>query len=264
MSGRLQGKVIAVTGASGIAASSARRFGREGAKVFVVSRDPGECEALAGEINASGGVCQWAAADLTDDAAAKDAFAVAFRFAPLDGLLAVAGGSGRRFGDGPLHEIPLEGWEATLRINGFPLFLAARETIRHMVSNGRGGSIVIISSVLATSPSPELFGTHAYAAVKGSALSLVTPLASYYAKDRIRVNAIAPGLVDTPMSARAAKDPATMAYAARKQPLVKGMIDPDEIAAAALFFLSDEAAAITGQVLDVDGGWSVTEAAISY
>lgn len=130
-----------------------------------------------------------------------------------------------------------------------------------MVGGRRTGSIVIISSVLATHPSPQLFATHAYAAVKGSALSLVMAMASYYAPRGIRVNAIAAGLVDTPISARAANDPATMAYAARKQPLVKGMIDPDHIASAALFFLSDEAAAITGQVLNVDGGWSVTEAA---
>jgi NAD(P)-dependent dehydrogenase (short-subunit alcohol dehydrogenase family) len=130
-----------------------------------------------------------------------------------------------------------------------------------MVGNERPGSIVVISSVLASHPSPEMFATHAYASVKGSAQSLVLAMASYYAPHGIRVNAISPGLVDTPMSARAASDPTTMAYATRKQPLVKGMIDAADVASAALFFLSDEARAITGQVLHVDGGWSVTEAA---
>lgn len=262
MSGRLHDKVIAVTGASGMAAASARRFAAEGAKVHVVSRDAEECEALANDITQSGGICEWVAADLTDEVAAEKAFAATTRLGPLDGLLAVAGGSGRSHGDGPLHSVPLAGWEATFRMNATPSFLAAREAVRYMVGSKRPGSIVVISSVLATHPSPELFATHSYAAVKGSALSLVKAMASYYAPRGIRVNAIAPGLVDTPMSARSASDPATMAYAIRKQPLVQGLIDPDQVAAAALFLLSDDSAAITGQILNVDGGWSVTDASL--
>lgn len=209
-----------MTGASGIAAAAARSFADEGAKVFVVSRDPAECQTLGDATTTSGGVCQWVGADLTDEVATEKAFAKATRLGPLDGLLAVAGGSGRPFGDGPLHAVSLGAWEATFRINAYPAFLAARETIRYMLGEKRGGSIVIISSVLATNPSPALFATHAYAAVKGAALSLVTTMASYYAGHGIRVNAIAPGLVDTPMTARAASDPVTMTYAGRKQPLV--------------------------------------------
>ncbi|MCB1246634.1 MAG: SDR family oxidoreductase, partial [Acidimicrobiia bacterium] len=176
----------------------------------------------------------------------------------IDGLFAVAGGSGRRFGDGPLHEIPLEGWTETLALNGRPAFLAVREAVRSMLDEGGGGSIVLVSSVLATSPSPELFSTHAYAAIKGAEISLASAMAAYYAPHGIRVNVIAPGLVRTPMSERAAADPAIVAFAERKQPLVGGMLEPNQVVPLAAFLLSDDAIAITGQSIAVDGGWSVS------
>jgi NAD(P)-dependent dehydrogenase (short-subunit alcohol dehydrogenase family) len=267
MTEKLTGRVILVTGASGIAAAGARLFASQGAPVFIVSRTGEKCAALASEITSAGGTCDWAQADLTDEDEA-DAAAVACldRFDRIDGLLAVAGGSGRRFGDGPIHEVPLEGWEETFKLNGYPAFLAARNTVRAMRSqdpneSGTRGSIVIVSSVLATHPVPSHFATHAYAAVKGAELSLTTAMASYYAGDGIRVNAIAPGLIRTPMAERAAEDPVIVAYAARKQPLAGGLIEADEVAAAGSFLLSDQSRQITGQVLAVDGGWSVIEAA---
>ncbi|MGH8950959.1 MAG: SDR family NAD(P)-dependent oxidoreductase, partial [Acidimicrobiia bacterium] len=146
----------------------------------------------------------------------------------------------------------------TFRINTNPMFLATSRAIGHM--RGRGGSVVIISSVLATSPSPVHFATHAYASAKGAANSYVKTLAAYYAVDGIRVNAIAPGLVRTPMSERAASDPETVEYAARKQPLAGGFLEADDIAGTAVFLLSDESSQVTGQVIAVDGGWGVTEA----
>jgi NAD(P)-dependent dehydrogenase (short-subunit alcohol dehydrogenase family) len=212
-------------------------------------------------ITESGGSAGWAAADLTDDVMTVDAFASCVSDnGPIDGLFAVAGGSGRRYGDGPIHEMPLEGWTKTFESNGHPVFLAARETVRVMMEHDRGGSIVLITSVLATSPVPDMFATHAYAAVKGAEIALTTSMASYYAPARIRVNAIAPGLVDTPMAQRAATDPDIVAYAGRKQPLVGGLLEAGDIAEAGLFLLSDEARAITGQTISVDGGWSVTGA----
>jgi NAD(P)-dependent dehydrogenase (short-subunit alcohol dehydrogenase family) len=263
----LADRIILVTGASGIADAGARLFARSGASVFIVSRTGDKCERLAAEINSDGGVAAWIQADLTvetDADAATDACLE--RFGRIDGLFAVAGGSGRRFGDGPIHEMDLAGWEATLRLNGHPAFLAARNAVRAMRdqapnTSGTRGSIVIVTSVLAAHPVPSHFATHAYAAVKGAEISLTTALASYYATDGIRVNAIAPGLIRTPMAERAADDPVISAYAARKQPIAGGLLEPEEVAAAGLFLLSDASRHITGQILAVDGGWGVTETA---
>lgn len=265
MRGCLEGHVVAVTGASGIAAAGARRFAEEGASVFVVSRRPEPCAELTDEIRTSGGICDWVAADLRDEEATIGAFArCAEAFGRLDGLFAVAGGSGRRFGDGPLHEVPLAGWDETLALNGKPAFLAAREATKTMLRQaptaaGSRGSIVLVTSVLAAHPS-SLFVTHAYAAVKGAEVSLMRAMASFYGKDAIRVNAVAPGLVRTPMAERAAADPASVSYATRKQPLAAGLLPPEDVAATGLFLLSDESRYVTGQVIDVDGGWGVTEA----
>ena len=116
-----------------------------------------------------------------------------------------------------------------------------------------------MTSVLATHPAPELFATHAYAAAKGAEISLTRAMAAYYAKDGVRVNAIAPGLVRTPMSERAFNDPRSSEYTARKQPLAGGFLSPESVAHSATYLLSDESEHVTGQILEVDGGWNVTE-----
>ena len=262
----LADRVVLVTGASGIAAAGARLFAASGAPVFVVSRTSEKCASLADEITASGGVVEWAQADLTVESEADAAARACLeRFGRIDGLFAVAGGSGRRFGDGPVDEMDLAGWEATLKLNGHPAFLAARNAVRVMRrqepnESGTRGSIVLVTSVLAASPVPAHFATHAYAAVKGAEVSLTTTMASYYAPALIRVNAIAPGLIRTPMAERAAEDPVISGYAARKQPIAGGLLEPGEVASAGAFLLGDTSRHITGQVLAVDGGWSVTEA----
>ncbi len=256
---RLAGKRIVVTGSTGIAAASASLFASEGASVFAIARRSESLAELAGRISAEGGEIGWAEADLTDETATAEAFAsFDSRHDRLDGLLAVAGGSGRRFGDGPADGMHLEGWAKTHEINGDPTFLATSNALRRMKVGG--GSVVIITSVLAEHPVPDLFATHAYAAAKGAANSFARTLAAYYAPHRVRVNALAPGLVTTPMAQRAAEDPETVEYAKRKQPLADGFLAAESIAAAALFLLSDDSAQITGQVLSVDGGWGVTEA----
>jgi NAD(P)-dependent dehydrogenase (short-subunit alcohol dehydrogenase family) len=260
---RLRDRVCLVTGSTGIAAASARRLAREGASVFIVSRTADHARTLAEELAADGNRAAWAIADLTVETEVDEAIAAAVeRFGRIDGLFAVAGASGRRFGDGPIHELTMEGWEWTLAINLRSQALTCRAVVRQMLaqqpnSSGTRGSVLLMGSVTATDPVPQYFATHAYAAAKGATTALMTTMAATYLNDRIRVNAVAPSLTDTPMARRAAGDARIRDFARRKQPLAGEMMDPDEIAHAAVYFLSDESRAVTGQLLKIDGGWSV-------
>jgi NAD(P)-dependent dehydrogenase (short-subunit alcohol dehydrogenase family) len=263
--GRLDGRMIVVTGSTGIAAATAERARAEGATVFVISRTADHARALAERVGGA-----WTAADLADGQAVDDAIRLAReRMGRIDGIVAVAGGSGRRFGDGPIHELTADGWDRTLDLNLRSQALTARAVTRVMLdqprsgsSPGARGSIVLMSSVLATSPVPDLFATHAYAAAKGAIQSLGTTMAATYARDGIRVNVIAPALTATPMARRAADDPATVAFAREKQPLVDGFLAADDIAHGAIYLLGSESRAVTGQVLVIDGGWSVSPTAV--
>jgi len=260
---RLLDRVCLVTGSTGIAAAAGRRFALEGGRVFVVSRTGAHARDLAGAIAGAGGEAAWVAADLADEAAVGGAIdACVARFGRIDGLFSVAGGSGRSFGDGPIHAIGRAAWDRTLELNLTTQALVCARVVRQMLGqapnrSGTRGSILLMGSVTATDPSPEFFATHAYAAAKGAINALMTTMAATYLPDLIRVNVVAPSLTATPMAGRAAGDPAIRAYAARKQPLAGPMLDPDEVAQAAVFLLSDESRTITGQVLKVDGGWSV-------
>ena len=127
-------------------------------------------------------------------------------------------------------------------------------------AGGMRGAILNMGSVSAEFPEPRHFATHAYAAGKGAVVALSKSMAAYYAPHLIRVNVIAPGLVRTPMSARAQGSPELLEFMRRKQPLTDGMMEPDNIARTALFLLSDDARAISGDVVKVDGGWSVAGA----
>ena len=261
-------RTVLITGSTGIGAATAEQLAAAGDAVFVVSRTPDHAAGLAERIRHSGGTADAFEADLTvEDEAEAAVAACILRMGRIDGLLSVAGGSGRRYGDGPLHELTAEGWDRTIELNLRSQALVCRAVVRHMRSHAaidgstERGAIVLVSSVLASHPVPELFGTHAYAAAKGAIVALASVMAATYASDGIRVNVVAPGLTATPMAARAAADPASIAFARRKQPLSGGLVDAADVARAAAFLLGPSSRAITGQVLAVDGGWSVVSAA---
>lgn len=260
---RLKGRGVIITGATGIAAASARRFAAEGATVALVSRTATSVEALAQEVIDAGGRAYAATADLTDPPSAQAAIEYAIgALGRVDGLFNVAGGSGRRMGDGPLHELTTEAYEATMRLNATTHVTVTAPVLRAMLAqepdaDGARGAIVNMGSVLASEPVPELFATHAYATSKGAVAALTTTAAAYYAPHGIRVNMVAPALTVSRMSQRAQADAATLAFSRRKQPLAGGFIPAEDVAEAAMYLLSPESRAVTGQTISVDGGWSV-------
>jgi NAD(P)-dependent dehydrogenase (short-subunit alcohol dehydrogenase family) len=264
--GRFEGRNVLVTGSTGMAASAARAIAGEGGFVFCVSRTAEHLDALAAAVRGDGGRIATHVADLRREDEVGAAFA-AFDAAAgrLDAVYSVAGISGRRFGDGPVDKATLEGWETVLAANATSQFLVARAAIRRMLAQapdaaGSRGALLLMSSTLATSPAPAYFATHAYAASKGAIDSLTRSLAATYAASGIRINAIAPSLIATPMSRRAQDDPAILAYLAARQPLAGGPMAADAVTPTALHLLSAEAAMVTGQVVAVDGGWTVSDA----
>ena len=260
----LSNRVVVITGSSGIAAATAAAAIAEGASVFIASLHEEECQELAGSLRARGGNCDYSAGDLTSEAAVTAVVEKAkSRFGRIDALFNVVGISGRRLGDGPVHQCTREGWEATLDVNLKSMFLVSRGVLEVMLAQapnevGTRGSIVNTSSVLALSPRADHFATHAYAASKGAIIALTESMAAYYAPHKIRVNALAPGLVRTPMSLRAQQDPQILELLKTRQPLAEGFIEAPDVAQAALFLLGDRARNITGATLTVDAGWRVS------
>jgi NAD(P)-dependent dehydrogenase (short-subunit alcohol dehydrogenase family) len=258
--GRLRGKrCLIVGGTSGIGRAAAERFLAEGAQLLIAGNVEEEGQAVVADL-ARHGEAQVACADASAAAEVDRLFeTVLVQLGGLDVLFHVAGGSGRRHGDGPLHECADAGWRATLDLNLTSTFLSNRAAVQYFLKKRQPGVILNTASMLALAPSPGFFDTCAYTAAKGGVIALSRLAAARYAPDGIRVNVLAPGLIDTPMSARATHDPEILRYLEGKQPLRRGPGLAEDCADAAVFLCGDEARFITGVVLPVDGGWGVRE-----
>jgi meso-butanediol dehydrogenase/(S,S)-butanediol dehydrogenase/diacetyl reductase len=233
----LEGKAALVTGAAGgIGGAVARAFADAGARVFCVDR-----------VNADF-VCDLSRAEEAERAVA----AAEEQLGRLDVLFNGAGVSGRKLGDGPVDACTEEAWDAVLEANLKSVFLCSKHAIPALRRSG-GGAVLNLSSVLGLVGS-DLFATHAYAASKGAIVTLTRAMAMAYAGDGIRVNAICPGLIDTPMSERARNDVQTMERLRELQPLTGEPGRPEDVAGAAVYLAS--APFVTGAVLSVDGGWT--------
>jgi NAD(P)-dependent dehydrogenase (short-subunit alcohol dehydrogenase family) len=254
-------RCLIVGGTSGIGWAAARRFLEEGAQVAVNGLDEPHIErSIIALFEATGRTPLSAGCDVRDAKQVNKLFEFVLAvFGGLDVLYHVAGGSGRGHGDGPLHECTDDGWQATLDLNLTSTFLTNRAAVRHFLAHKQPGVILNMASVLALSPSPQYFDTCAYAAAKAGIIGMSRLAAARYAPDGIRVNVIAPGLIDTPMARRAVQDNAVRAFLRTKQPLAGGPGLADDCAGAAVYLCSDAARLVTGVVLPVDGGWSVSE-----
>lgn len=246
---------LLITGSSGLAESAARLASSRGAQVFVVGNNQPECEALTASLPGS----VYATADVVDaeqlDAAVGKAFDL---MGGVDAVYNAAGLSGRSAGDGPLHLCSSDAWTLMMNVHARGTFQVCRSVLARWMDRAELGAIVNMGSVLATSPQRDYFATNAYAASKGAIEAMTISAAAYYAPYGIRLNVVAPGLVRTPMSARAQNNQEILTFIANKQPLYQNLIAADDVSRVALHLLSRDAAAITGQVVRADGGWAVS------
>jgi len=252
---RLKDKVTIITGAGrGIGQGCAQAFAREGASVVVADLDEEMAQTCAEAIVAEGGTAVSHAVDVSnpEQVEAMVARAVA-EYGRLDILVSNAGIGGRKFGDGPIHECTLEGWDTIMNVNLRGTFLACKYALPELLKTK--GNIITMASILGLVGTQGLYDTHAYMTSKAAIIGLTRNIATYYAKDGVRANSIAPGLVDTIMAKRTQADPDLLAQVGFWQPL--GPVgEIGDVAETAVFLASNDAKFITGTVIPVDGGWS--------
>lgn len=239
-------KTILITGAAGgIGREMARYFGERGGRIAAIDKSPG-VEGFAVELADAGITAAAAVADIGSNAAVENAFAdLRKQLGPIDVLINNAGGSGAR----TLETTTPGTWKNTLESNLDGAYFCSRLAIDDM-KTARGGAIVTISSVNGL----QSLGDPAYSIGKAGLISYMKAVAMEYGRFGIRANVICPGTVRTPIWAdRVARDPDILAKLVKWYPL-RRVADPIDIAKAAAFLASDDAAAITGVVLPVDCG----------
>ncbi len=254
---RLDGKVAIITGAAeGIGRGCAEVFAREGARVIVADLNRETGEETTHALLAAGAQAAFVQVDVAEPKSVEQLVQRTIElYGQLDVLVSNAGIGGRKFGDGPTHQCSVEAWDKIMQVNLRGTFLACKYALPEFIQRG-GGSIITIASVLGLVGTQGLFDTHAYATSKAGIIGLTRAIAAHYARQRVRANAIAPGLIDTAMAARTKSDRDVYHQVAFWQPLGPlGQVR--DVAEAAVFLASDDSKFITGVVLPVDGGWTV-------
>ncbi|MFO0892636.1 MAG: 3-hydroxybutyrate dehydrogenase [Isosphaeraceae bacterium] len=256
---RLDGKLAIVTGAaSGIGRQIALRFAREGAKVAVADLDPGRAQEVVYEISTGGGIATAVAMDVADEAQVKVGVDdVAARLGGIDILVSNAGIQHIA----PLVDLSLGDWRKILAVHLDGAFLTTRACLRHMIRQGRGGSVVYIGSVHSVEASPL---KAPYVAAKHGLIGLARLVAKEGAAHGVRANVICPGFVRTPLVDRQIPEQARELGLTEDQVVKTVMLREtvdgeftaaEDIAEVAVFFAAFPSLALTGQSLIVSHGW---------
>ncbi len=251
---RLEGKVAFITGGgAGIGRASALLFAQEDAQVVIAERDTAAGEQTAAIVEKSTGrPARFIHTDVTEpeslEAAVKRTVA---EFGRFDVLYNNAGGSTVR--DSRVTDAPVDEFWSKMKLDLFGTWLGCRYGIQAMMDAGNGGSVINSTSIFA------LIGTHgkdAYTAAKGAVSALTRSMAVEYAQYRIRVNAVAPGATATERVLKLLKDDGVTSKSLDGQ--LFGLVQPEDIAHAALYLASDESRSTTGHILAVDGGLTIS------
>ena len=243
---RLDGKVAAITGgASGIGLATAAALREAGATVWLLDRDEAAAQREAAKIDGHA-----LAMNVADEAEVDAGFAhIAAASARLDILVNYAGTAIRR----PSVELSRADWQTVVDVNMTGAFLCARAAARHMLAFGNGGAIVNTASIMGLSGG-GLYPNISYQTTKGAIVNMTRALAVEWAKQGIRVNAVAPTWVRTGFIAPLLGQPDVVAEMERVTPMGR-LADPEDVATAILFLASPAAGMVTGHTLAVDGGF---------
>ena len=241
---KLQHKVAVITGgASGIGAATARLFVQEGAKVVLVDLNEEKGKAFEAELKAQNAEALFVKANITSEDEVQNIYKETIAaFGKVDIVFNNAG-IGRVT---PTEELEYAEWRNTVNVDLDGVFLVARDAIREMLKSG-GGTIVNTASMYGWVGSP---GSAAYNAAKGGVINLTRSLALEYATKNIRVNALAPGFIDTPIIPEESKE------VLKTMTPMQRLGQAEEMAKAVLFMASDDSSFMTGNVLTVDGGYT--------
>ncbi len=265
MAGALEGKAALITGgASGIGAACAIRFAEEGADVLLADLLPDRAAETVAAVEALGRRAVVIACDTSTEAANDEAAqACVDAFGRLDVVVAAAGISNAEYVSGQTTEIGddrtasyitnqnVEHWEKVMAVNLTGVMMTDRSCARKMIELGNGGSIINIASIMAKFP---MAGVANYCVSKAGVWMLTKVLAQELVKDGIRVNAIGPGFIETPMTEAISGDEEMRQWVLSLTPMRRFGV-PEEVAKVALFLASEEASYVTGEIIHPDGGW---------
>lgn len=249
---RLQGKAALITGAgSGIGRQAALLFAAEGARVAVLDRDLASAQEVVASIRDAKGEAIAVHADVTEAESVENAVRRAVEaFGALHVIFNNAGGSSSR--DGKVTEAPFDEFWRAIKLDLWGTWLVCHYGIPELIKSG-GGSVINASSVVALMGWP---GKDAYTAAKGGVTALTRSMAVEYARDNVRVNAVAPCTTRTPRVMAQLENSSTTQKMVEQH--LMGLADATDIAQAALYLASSESARTTGHILAVDSGLTIS------